>query len=82
MAARGGGSFWAELTPSEASFVRKCRAIEVLFKAGVVTMWASWQQSYIDLFNGDSGAMAVHCENTGHQSAALPAGPDARPTCC
>jgi hypothetical protein len=55
-----GGSFWSELTPREAGFVRKSRAVEVLFKAAMVVMFPYWNQSYLDIFKGDSGAMAVH----------------------
>jgi MFS family permease len=52
--------FWKDLTPHEAAFVRKSRAVEVLFRAAIVVMFPWWQQSYLNLFDGDSGAMAVH----------------------
>ena len=31
-------AFWDELTPEEASFVRKSRLVEVLFRVGIVLM--------------------------------------------
>jgi MFS family permease len=56
----GRGGLWAALTADEASFVKRMRLIDILGTMMFKVMWASWNQSYLDLCGNDTGMMAVH----------------------